>query len=356
MSGIPTTFKDGLPEYSVPGSLGGERRGSGSPPAVLLRNRNPPRPNCAEIDRRKVFSRLEKANFGSVLSFELQDERQNIEELASSFPFVHFIILKNDVNAGVQLNLAAGELFSPCFFALRQDFLPPEGFDASNLHSERLCTAPLITLADDKTSALVHAPLFGGGRFNVGHFTPAAMNSDDKDDGGDGVFQTLYPTLGLGLYDRERFIRLGGFDAGIRAEYWQLLDFGMRGRLWGEETAVSAALKLESAADGYEENAGIGKSYRRFFLKNLAPRLSDDDGAYLPLGSFLPFWQSSRLGPLRAWEEFRAAREWVGLNRYRWRSDAAVVVRDWGRKDGTTPPAIRSSTTNIPDSCTTAGD
>jgi hypothetical protein len=135
---------------------------------------------------------------------------------------------------------------------------------------------------------------------------------------------TLYPFDGIGIYDRERFIRLGGFDPHISNFHWQLMDFGFRSSLWGEEIAATQLVKLSYETLVPEEDITADEGFYRFFLKNLAP-VFKGDYAHIPLRRF-PGYLKRRRGLFTAWDEFFSARAWVKTNRFRFRLDAGIMA------------------------------
>ncbi len=135
---------------------------------------------------------------------------------------------------------------------------------------------------------------------------------------------TLYPFDGVGIYDRERFIRLNGFDPYIKNFHWQLMDFGFRSSLWGEEIAATQLIKLSYEAHVPEEDITAGQGFLRFYLKNLAPVFKGDH-AHIPLRRF-PGYLKRRGDLFTAWEEFSSARAWVKTNRFRFSSDAGIMA------------------------------
>jgi hypothetical protein len=132
----------------------------------------------------------------------------------------------------------------------------------------------------------------------------------------------------VGIYDRQRFIRLGGFDTSIRNPYWQLMDFGFRACLWGEEISVTQHVKLSSEGEIPATDSTIDESYRRFYLKNIAPVFRGDH-AHLPWRRFPGYLAKSGWDIFGAWEEFTEARRWVATNRSRWKYDARIVNELW---------------------------
>ncbi|MCL2069506.1 MAG: hypothetical protein FWH19_00790 [Treponema sp.] len=329
MSTIPTTFNDDLPSYTAVG--GNERRASTGLSAVIL-NRG------GRYLRFGLFEELKKAGFDYVLSMESSFARYDLEALSQSFPFVRFILIKEPLSTGEEINLAAAELSSPLFFVLWNDLKILRGGGAERM-AERLLSGGGASHAEQGSTIkrLCTVPVIQDGRFETmpTRIVPALMperklKTDIKTipfvPAKEGL-ASLYPFDGIGIYDRERFIRLGGFDASIKKFYWQLMDFGFRARLWGEEIAATLLVKLSYEGAIPQEDSTAGESWRRFFLKNLAP-VFRRDYAHIPLARFPDYFK--RRGELfTAWEEFTAARSWVKTNRYRFCSDARTVTERW---------------------------
>jgi hypothetical protein len=251
-----------------------------------------------------------------------------MERLAADYPFVRFILLNEPLNTGSQINLAAAEIQSGSFFVLRKDCIL-EPTEAAPLDT----AARTAALMAEKADALCAAPrMFGSGK-NVLPVQPALEFSrgvlrtklTEPVDGARNVF----PFEGIGVYNRTLFVRLGGYDNSIPDEYWQLMDFGLRACLWGENIVSTGTIRLTRSGKIAEYPAIIDESYRRCYLKNILPvyRL---DAAYLPLRRFLTFLSRSGLSFPHAWEEFSAARRWVNQNAYRWKRDARALSELWG--------------------------
>jgi len=139
---------------------------------------------------------------------------------------------------------------------------------------------------------------------------------------------SLYPFDGIGIYDRERFIRVGGYDNTLTSTHWQLMDFGFRSHLWGEEIFLSQQLKLSYDGTASCEDNTAEDSYRRFYFKNLAP-VFRGDYAHLPLRRFLRYMLSPHSDLNTAWEDFSESRRWVNTNRFRWRCDPETLTGRW---------------------------
>jgi hypothetical protein len=317
---------------------GAERNASTGLSAVLLSR-------GGRYPRRTLFQELEKVGFDYIISMEGSPEHYDLEELSGRFPSVRFILLKEAVTAGEQINLAASELPSPLFFVLWNDLRILHGGGAAKIagriaggagtwggagagagagkdgagSSPMLCTVPVIQNPHYETLPTMISPAFSGKNLKTLPFVPLREG-----------LPTLYPFDGVGIYDRERFVRLGGFDGTLKNLHWQLMDFGFRAHLWGEEIQCTQLVRLCYDGEVPAEDSTAEESYRRFYLKNLAP-VFRGDSAHIPFRRFPGYFIRTGFDPFAAWEEFSAARKWVSTNRYRFRTDAQLITDRWDR-------------------------
>jgi hypothetical protein len=290
-----------------------------------------------------LFEELEKAGFDYVLSMESSFTRYDIEALSRSFPFVRFILLKEPVSRGEEINLAASELESPLFFVLWNDLKILRGGAAERMADrllvsggvqssipdtesrsdksdyKRLCTVPIVQDGRSEIMPTIIAPAFIESAKNESPIMKTIPFIPRKE----GI-PTLYPFDGIGIYDRLRFIRMGGFDTSITNFYWQLMDFGFRSWLWGEEISSTQLIKLSYEGTVPLEDSTADLGALRFYLKNLAP-VFRGDYAHIPLRRFLTYLKM-RGDLASAWSEFRAGRTWVKTSRYRFTSDARTMA------------------------------
>ncbi|MDR0662993.1 MAG: hypothetical protein LBF80_02800 [Spirochaetaceae bacterium] len=322
MSTTPSTFNAGLPAYTVVG--GGKRNASSGICAVLM--------NRGVMHRKSCFRELQKSGFDYVLSMENSGEHFDIEELSGLFPFVRFILFKEPVNIGQKINVAALEADTPLFFVLWNDFCPVFNLDAERIVSRlrvtngegntgiaRLCTMPVIQKSDFELFPCARVPLFNGNGFESATVIPVKEGTP-----------SLYPFEAAGVYDRVRFINMGGFDTELNLPYWQFLDFGFRAWLWGEEIRCTQHIRFMVEANGHTENYAAGGGYFRFYLKNLAPVIQWKNGkpdAHLPLRRFPPYLLKSGGSLLNAWRTFTRIRLWVASNGIRFVNDVNAVSR-----------------------------
>jgi hypothetical protein len=314
-----------LPSYTVVG--GRERLASTGLSAILL-NRG------RRYTRRNLFHDLEKTGFDTVVSVEPSPPAYDIDELSARFPFVRFVLLQQPISLGEQINLAVSELDSPLFFVLWNDLKIITGGTAHRMTErlslsdeakenedkspyKRLCTVPIIQTSRFETLPTLMVPALKRRKVQTLFLGPHS----------EGI-ASLYPFDGVGIYDRERFVRLGGFDGTLKRNYWQLMDFGFRACLWGEEIASTLTIKLS-----YESTVPTEKNLDdvtdfRFYLKNIAPQFKNDY-AHLPLRRFPGFLLRTSDGISAAWNYFAEGRRWVDANRFRWHHDFKTIIKQW---------------------------
>ena len=139
---------------------------------------------------------------------------------------------------------------------------------------------------------------------------------------------TIYPFDYCGIYNKERFTLTGGFDYLLTGAYWQKLDFGFRAYMWGEQIVCDTAFRVSYHGEAPVENTTREQSYKLFYLKNLAIRFSRDFGT-LPRSRLLPYLFNSGGDFFTSLREFFKVRNWVEVNKYRFRQDARSVTELW---------------------------
>ncbi len=320
-------------------AVGGQERGGVTGLSAVLLNRS------GRYPRRTVFQELEKIGFDFIISMEGsrdRHERYDIEELSLRFPQIRFIFPEKEISIGEQINLAASELSSPLFFVLWNDLriLHSNGAfriserllmgqeeaarGSQNSQYKRLCTVPLMQNSRFETLPTLIAPAFFGKNGDAVKTLSFASTDEGK--------PSLYPFDWVGVYDRERFLHIGGFDPMIASSYWQLMDFGFRARLFGEEILSTKLIRLSHDGEVSSEDSTDCWSYRRFYLKNIAPAFRGDS-AYLPMRRFFRFvraaGESSKKSLFSLWKEFASAHAWIKTNSFRFKTDARSITELW---------------------------
>jgi hypothetical protein len=310
-------------------AVGGSGRGASTGLSAIVLNRG------GRYPRRTLFQELEKNGFDYIISVEGPREHYDLEDLVGRFPSVRFLLLKEQISPGEQINLAVSELPSPLFFVLWNDLRILHGGGAAKM-AERLfrfqdesprrdgkknrrglCVVPVIQNSRYETLPTLVSPAFFRGTVKTLLFTSLREG-----------MPSLYPFDGVGIYDRDRFVKLGGFDITLKSPYWQLMDFGFRAHLWDEKIYSTQLVRLSYNGEVPPVDGTAEESYRRFYLKNLAPVFRGDI-AHLPWRRFPGYFFRVGEDPLAAWNDFAEGRRWVKINRFRFRRDARALTELW---------------------------
>ncbi len=316
MSTIPTTLSDSAVPYTVVGGARGSG-GAGQPVSLVVLDRGP------RLFRAETLRDFDRLGFDSITCVEEQGaELFDIEALCQRFPRLRFILLGAPADAGTRINIAIRESASPFVFVLWNDMsIATAGLSGRFLEriaeNDRICLSPFLSGPDGSLLPVSATPALQGSSLRILPLSAAREGA-----------RSLYPFDYCGIYSRERFALLGGYDGRLSNPFWQRLDFGFRAWLWGEEIHLSQSLRVTYDEGPPAEDSTVDGDYRWFWLKNLAPR-HRGDSAVLPRARFFEYLLSRKGGTLRALGEFRAARAWVELNRYRFCQDAERLVELW---------------------------
>lgn len=322
MNTIPSIFNERQINHTV---LGGEEVPSGEilmPVTCVVLNRG------SGQYRERVFEGLCRKGFERIISVESDSQSFKTEPLARRFPQVKFMVaLEEGITEGDMLNLAVSECQSPYMLVVHSDqcaddisFSP--GLAHSLMERDQFCVCPRLMAERFKNLPVGFEPGVERSVFTV--------RSLDVSSDGDSTF---YAADLSGFYDRLRFAQLGGMDYTITNPYWQRLDLFFRAWLWGESTSLSQVFALSYSDTVPENDISIDRSYLRFYMKNLLPVFRADH-AFIPASSFFAFKSSSSCSLKDAARQFREARRWVSLNRYRFKKDAQSLIENWQSKGG----------------------
>lgn len=271
-----------------------------------------------------VYENLLSCNFESIVAVEHDSQNFALDENTKRFPEIKFILPLEKVTDGELINIAMSEVHSDYVLVLRDNLNIPSGFILQHL-AERLvkddlyCIVP--RLLDSEKNAL-HC-----------HYSPSAEKTKFKIDSSSTVtdgLKNVYPFDYIALYNRKKFIQLGGFDYTIATPYWQNLDLALRSWLWGEETRLTTLLQFSYIGEVPVEDKTINLDYLRFYLKNQLPKIRMEAGIIKKI-SFLPFYFRSSCGFFEARRQFNEAKSWVRENKYRFKMDLQTFVENWGK-------------------------
>lgn len=270
-----------------------------------------------------VFENLLKCNFRQIIS--VQHGSSNFtDDISKKFPMIKFIVPQEKTNNGDLINLAMSEVTSSYVLVIRDSLYISSGIIVPHL-AERLtkdgvfCIVPRLLDNNKNSLPCIFSPGAENNRFVVESSVTVV----------DGM-KTLYPYDNIALYNREKFIQLGGFDWTIDSPFWQSLDLGLRAWLWGEEIRLTSLLQFSYAEEVPIEDRTSNLDYLRCYLKNELPKIKMEQG-YIKNSSFFLFLNRSSCGFLEARKQFKEARNWVEKNKFRYKMDLQTFVQNWSR-------------------------
>jgi hypothetical protein len=289
------------------------------PVTALILNRS------GRYHRPQLIDQLVKQGFAEILCVEHGKISPDLESQCRTCPGLRFMILSGDCDTGTDINLGMREARCPYVLVLWSDLSLLPFLDSSMseaLNRNILCTVPLVRSQPGEVIPSLSMPAEQANSLKVLPLMPSRDN-----------LASLFPYQYIGLYNRERFVQSQGFDPGIANPFWQKMDFGYRAWLWGESIRCLPEIRLQENVAIEAEDTTPDSAYARFYLKNLLPRFTGDQ-AFLPLGRFGAFSRVSAQGLWSDWAYFRAARDWVRKNAYRFRHDARFIAEVWQTKGG----------------------
>jgi hypothetical protein len=305
MSGTPSISE----VYAVTG--GRKLTGKMDPPVSLVVLARGPR-----LFREQALAEFHEQGFSEILFVEDGRQRSDARNLLDRFPDLRLLVPLRPQSPGTRINEAAREVRGDRFLVVWDD-QSLAGMNRVPPVSSAVAVVPVTHDRQGRSLPSVTVPGLEHGRLKI-----LSLDSD-----GESV-ETLFPLDYTAMYDRERFLRTGGYDA-VLAPFWQKLDWGLRSRLWGESLRLLRSFQVAYRAEPPFDDQTPDVTYPRFYLRNLAVRHEGDHGV-LPLNRF---WNHARRAgqPLgRSIETFFDERRWVRTHRYRFQTDVRLMTELWG--------------------------
>lgn len=320
MNTIPTTFNEHKIPYTI---LEKNIHKSKKQISIIVLNRG------ATYYLPLFFQNLISAGFDSIIFVENSKSNINAEALSVQFPQVKFLFPLQKITTGDMINLGISETNSDYVLTIWNDMNL-----STNISYEKL----LNTIEKEKSSFF--APyLINTNNITIPVQIVPALNNDKTDNNKTDFYtaqflcktdltKTLYMYDFAGIYNRKKFIELGGFDYTITNPYWQNLDLGFRMYLSNSKILILTSFKIKYATDIAAEDVSADDSYVKFYLKNLAPIL-DKKGLRLPYTIFLPYLKKSGVNFLTAYRQFKTARQWVKINKNNFQKSPYKLISEW---------------------------
>lgn len=269
-----------------------------------------------------AIENLLKCGFKSIVSMENFGQNFQLEDTSKRFPSVKFVVPLEPVTKGDLINIGMSEVDTQYVLVVSDNIkINATGFSEQIvqrlLSDVRLCTVPMIV--SDKSQSI---PV---------QITPVIEKKSLKFEPSNIMHErcpTLYPFEFIGIFNREKFQMLGGYDYTIKSPFWQNLDFSFRSWLWGEEILIMPSIRFKYEGDIPAEDTTVDASYQRFYLKNIAPQIKTDY-AYIPINRFFEYKHNSKDNLVDAFHDFTDARKWVERNKYRFKKSAESLILQW---------------------------
>lgn len=185
----------------------------------------------------------------------------SVSLLRKKFKKVKLIALPKNVGFARVANLGVKKAKCDLVLLLNSDVSPKEGFlkpalnyfkkDPPNTFAVGLCD-----LSHEGGKIIPRGR--GGANFTKGFLLHYAAHPDRG--------ETLWVSGGSGLFDKQKFLTLGGFDAIFAPFYWEDIDLSFRAWLSG----FTCFFEPMSKVDHFHEQGAIKNSKSKFYIKSVS--------------------------------------------------------------------------------------
>ncbi len=272
------------------------------------------------LNRGRALSKTVRSGFAEIISVEGSGRRpRDLREKA--VPNMKLLITETAVNIGEQVNIGISAASCPFVLVIWNDMQLKTLFSPQFIREVEeggsLCSVPMLYSHRGDLIPSILTPAHG--RRTIKTIPMTAIETDTA---------ALYPFDFVGIYNKKLFQLTGGYDPEINNSYWQKMDFGFRSWLWGERILLNSSLRIFYTTDLQENDVTIDKNYRRFYLRNLAVRVKDNQ-AYLPKSGIFSYIFRSGEGPMVALAEYKETADWIERNRTRFIQCGRTLVENW---------------------------
>lgn len=316
MSTTPLTSDSKLASYSVIGNQNYrvERKSAVS---VVVVNRS------EAFWNEKLIETLCGESLDDIISVEATGVNKDFRKALDRFGALRFVVTDAALSVGEMINCAMAEALHPWVLVMWNDMnLTASSLNVNFLErlkkSDSLFINPLCCSPANQIIPSIAIPLsYKRSRLKIA-FGNMKSNASES----------LFPFHYCALYDRKKFLALGGFDGRFKqSNFWQLADFGFRGYLQGFHSSSDSQLRF-ICPPLVSMDSTVNEDYLLFYLKNLGFH-------FIPNGSYLPYRHYFKLkngsGLSDRWKLFRELRESVRLNREKIKRSPIEVVDQWNQ-------------------------
>ncbi len=323
MNGIPLIFNERQIKKTILGGIDTSQTNlvkNEIPCTLLLLNRG------TNHYKQKNIETLIQLGFKEIISIESTRLNYQLEDFSQRYPQVTFVIPQEKITIGEMINIGISVSSYNYVLAIWNDIHISQTFVTEKMitnliEKDVFCVAPYLTAPHVSVLPVKMRPVIENSSFSV--FPELVENEYEN---------TVYPFDFMGLYNKQKIMQLGGFDYTITTPYWQNLDLALRAWLWGEQIIISKKVEIQYEDESPSEDISPDETQLRFFLKNCAPKFSQDH-AYIPKTKYFSFQNRFSGNPFEALAEFKKARKWVSTNKYRFKTDVVALINAWNTTD-----------------------
>jgi len=315
MSTIHTIFKTaGLP-YTV---IGGIKTKIDTQPllSIILLNRG------GRFHREELLSTLESFDEVEVIYIEGNERSYDIEPLSKKNQSVKFLLFGGSITPGEKINCGIEESSAPLSLVMWSDMrllqkpFPPKMLNKIEANGP-LCSVPVVKNSRHEIIPTILTPGLLKRNLTVLPFNAIQESS-----------LSVFPFDFCGIYNKNRFFQVGGYDVRIKNPYWQKMDFGFRAFMWGESISLNPQFSVQYTGSLPTEDTTPDSSYKYFFLKNMFVSIKNGNGR-LSFVKYFPYMSKSDSGPFKSLREFLEVKKWISENRSRYKTDARKLIKSW---------------------------
>jgi hypothetical protein len=316
MSTTLSTFNRTAKPYTVIGGESAARSDKSPGLSIILLNRG------GKFHRDELLRELCAPQSVQVVYIEGPEHSYDIEPLSKKNPSVKFLLLQDAISTGEKITLGFEESDAPLCLVMWSDMrIMQNQVTEKTLHridsSGVFCTVPVLKNTKLELIPSILVPAIFRKHLQILPFNPVRDGS-----------ASIYPFDYAGLYRKEKYFSIGGFDPRIGNPYWQKMDLGFRAFMWGERIQLSTSLTLQYTSSLATEDATPDSSYKFFFLKNMFVSAASGEGRINPL-RVIQYIAKADTGPVKSWKEFQDASKWIKQNSKSFRKDAKSLIKAW---------------------------
>ncbi|OGD92754.1 hypothetical protein A2697_01160 [Candidatus Curtissbacteria bacterium RIFCSPHIGHO2_01_FULL_41_44] len=188
---------------------------------------------------------------------------ESVDFIRKNFGQIKLIVNKKNSGFACSINIAVNKAGGNLVLLLnsdvspRTDFLKPALARFENkLKRQPVFAVGLADLSHEDSKVVVRGR--GGAVFDKGFVRHFAVLPEPG--------ETLWVSGGSGLFDRRKFLELGGLDPIFAPFYWEDIDLCYR----AQKSGLACLFEPKARVDHFHKEGIIRKKYSKFFIKTVA--------------------------------------------------------------------------------------